>query len=137
MQTETPYYMPTPNALTQPFPLNSSLSDPDYSSLCPSSSLPCDSLGLRISNCQNILVYGAGFYSFFNNYQTTCSDAGQTIDCQGQIVQISSGSDHLWFYGLNTVGTGNMVNIDNTPVAKYSDNVNAYSDTIAKFTYRI
>lgn len=29
-----------------------------------------DGWGLRVVNSQNILIYGAGLYSFFNNYNT-------------------------------------------------------------------
>lgn len=61
IQTETPYYMPNPNARS-PFPVVTALDDPGYDLLCPAGS-PANcvaSLGLRINACKNILVYGAG-----------------------------------------------------------------------------
>jgi hypothetical protein len=65
IQTETPYYQPNPNT-TIPFPAVQSLNDP------PSAA---SALGLRILNSNNLLVYGAGLYSFFSNYYVHCSDA--------------------------------------------------------------
>ena len=35
-----------------------------------------DAWGLRIVDSTNILIYGAGLYSFFNNYSTACSNQG-------------------------------------------------------------
>lgn len=61
IQTETPYYMPNPNARS-PFPVVTALDDPGYDLLCPAGS-PANcvaSLGLRLNACKNILVYGAG-----------------------------------------------------------------------------
>jgi hypothetical protein len=65
IQTETPYYQPNPNTAI-PFPAVASLNDPATAS---------DAVGLRILSSNNILVYGAGLYSFFYNYNVHCSDA--------------------------------------------------------------
>lgn len=70
LQTETPYYQPTPNAI-QPFTVNSSLRDPDFTTSCQGVSGNCAAAwGLRIIDSSNINIYGAGLYSFFNNYNT-------------------------------------------------------------------
>ena len=73
------YYQPNPNA-TIPFPPVASLNDPYIATsladvaFCNSAGqegLPCngaDGWGLRVLNSDNILVYGAGLYSFFDNY---------------------------------------------------------------------
>jgi hypothetical protein len=67
------YFQPSPNALT-PFSPVSSLNDPNFSTSCNGVSGNCaNAWGLRIINSQNILVYGAGLYSFFNNYSTSKS----------------------------------------------------------------
>ncbi len=70
-QTETPYYQPLPNAL-QPFPITKSINDPDFATSCSGVSGNCaESWGLRIINSSDFFIYGAGHYSFFNNYSTS------------------------------------------------------------------
>ncbi|KAF2191420.1 glycoside hydrolase family 55 protein [Zopfia rhizophila CBS 207.26] len=139
IQTETPYWQPVPDARGQPYPLNTALNDPNYGTSC----LPgnCDALGLRILNSQSILVYGAGLYSFFNNYSTDCSkkpSEGGKADCQSQIFSIEGGSaSGVLIYGLNTIGSLSMVTIDGSDKAKWSDNVNVFPDTIGLFSYKV
>ena len=62
IQTETPYYQPNPGA-NVPFPAVASLNDPVMTSTQ-------DAWGLRLLKSTAIYVYGAGLYSFFNNYST-------------------------------------------------------------------
>ncbi|KAL1962166.1 hypothetical protein VTN77DRAFT_512 [Rasamsonia byssochlamydoides] len=135
IQTETPYYQPNPNAPNSPYPTNSSLYDPNYSS-CLSGN--CDALGLRVYNSKNLIVYGAGLYSFFNDYSTTCSNQGGSENCQSEIFSIEgNGTSGLWVYNLNTVGSQSQVVINGASDASYSDNVNVFPDTIAYFTYNV
>lgn len=71
IQTETPYYQPNPLAPT-PFSVVPSLNDPNFATSCSGQSGNCaEAWGLRIINSQNVLIYGAGHYSFFNNYDTS------------------------------------------------------------------
>jgi glucan 1,3-beta-glucosidase len=130
IQTETPYYQPNPNAANGPYPRNTALYDPDYSSCLPGN---CDALGLRVLNSQNTLIYGAGLYSFFNSYSTSCSDypGGK---CQSEIFSIEGSTSGLVVYALSTVGTTNMIVKDGVSLAVYSDNLATYADTIAYFT---
>ncbi|KAF4222546.1 hypothetical protein CNMCM6805_002191 [Aspergillus fumigatiaffinis] len=130
IQTETPYYQPNPNAANGPYPRNTALYDPDYSSCLPGN---CDALGLRVLNSQNTLIYGAGLYSFFNSYSTSCSDypGGK---CQSEIFSIEGSTSGLVVYALSTVGTTNMIVKDGVSLALYSDNLATYADTIAYFT---
>jgi len=73
IQTETPYYQPNPLAPT-PFSVDSSLNDPNFATSCSGQSGNCaEAWGLRVINSKNVLVYGAGHYSFFNNYDTSKS----------------------------------------------------------------
>jgi glucan 1,3-beta-glucosidase len=73
MQTETPYYQPNPPA-PAPFTVVSSLNDPDFATSCAGQSTGCDEAwGLRILDSQDILIYAAGFYSFFINNGGTAS----------------------------------------------------------------
>ncbi len=101
IQTETPYYQPNPEAPI-PFNLvNTSIHDPDFNMDCNVASdsnqtriagnPPCAmAWGLRVINSQNVSVYGAGLYSFFNNYNTTCSAPGNGESCQARMVFASS-----------------------------------------------
>lgn len=60
------YYQPNPPA-PAPFTVVPALNDPKFDN-CAGQSASCyDSWGLRILNSQNVLIYGAGHYSFFNN----------------------------------------------------------------------
>ncbi|KAF2813845.1 pectin lyase-like protein [Mytilinidion resinicola] len=136
IQTESPYYQPAPDVHNSPYPTTQAINDPTYANCLPGN---CDALGLRVLNSKNIYVYGAGLYSFFNNYSTQCSNKptdGGTKDCQSELFSVEGSTDHFWMYGLNTIGTINMVVQDGMSLAKWSDNANDYSDTIALFTYR-
>jgi glucan 1,3-beta-glucosidase len=68
IQTETPYYQPAPQA-TSPFPPVATRNDPDFATFCAGKAASCyDAWGLRILDSTNVMIYGAGFYSFFDNY---------------------------------------------------------------------
>lgn len=131
IQTETPYYQPVPDAKNSPYPLNSALNDPNYNVIC-TLGANCDALGLRILNSSGLYVYGAGLYSFFNKYSTTCSNAGGPENCQTQIADIENSSG-IYMYDFSTVGTSCMIYRDGKCTAQYSDNVNVFPDTIALY----
>jgi glucan 1,3-beta-glucosidase len=68
IQTETAYWQPNPKAGTV-FPIVSGWNDPNFATSCAGVSGTCaDGWGLRVVSSQSILIYGAGLYSFFNNY---------------------------------------------------------------------
>jgi glucan 1,3-beta-glucosidase len=70
IQTETAYYQPNPPA-TVPFPAVAALYDFDFERGCAGVAGHCAmGWGLRVINSRSILVYGAGLYSFFDNYST-------------------------------------------------------------------
>lgn len=132
IQTETPYYQPNP-AAPFPFTVNTGLSDPNFDVTCAGQGVSCRSAwGLRVVGSKNIMVYGAGLYSFFDNYSTTCSDNPGPENCQSSIFSLESVSN-VNVYSLSTVGTTNMITVGGQSVAKYSDNINVYPDTIALF----
>ncbi|KAI1371255.1 glycoside hydrolase family 55 protein [Hypoxylon crocopeplum] len=137
IQTETPYHQPNPGA-RQPFPLNTTIDDPNFDILCPQGSSPStcsEAWGLRVSASKSVLIYGAGLYSFFNNFSTACSAKGASALCQTGIVQYDSASTKSFFiYGLNTVGAYGMVYRDTTKLADYSQNVNVFPSSIIAFT---
>ena len=135
IQTETPYYQPNP-AANNPFPQNATLNDPNFSTSCPAGAAANCPLawGLRVSASSNVFVYGAGLYSFFNNYSTSCSAAGASTPCQMAIFMYdSAATKNLYVYNLNTVGTTGMVYKDTGKLATNIYNLNVYSSTIFFF----
>lgn len=67
IQTETPYYQPSP-APPAPFSIDSTFSDPSF----PSGQQAA--WGLTVTSSSSIVVFGAGHYSFFQNYGQDCLD---------------------------------------------------------------
>ncbi|ORY62667.1 pectate lyase superfamily protein-domain-containing protein [Pseudomassariella vexata] len=130
LQTETPYYQPTPNALV-PFTVNSALHDPDFSTSCSGVSGNCAaSWGLRIVDSSDIVVYGAGHYSFFSSYDTTCSTVDAGENCQSRMVSLEGTLSNINFYDLRTIGSLSIVNRDGTSLASWEDYVNVYPASI-------
>ncbi|KAL5453474.1 hypothetical protein PMIN07_007934 [Paraphaeosphaeria minitans] len=136
IQSETPYYMPTPDAKSQPYPVNSALNDPDYNTICPSGQR-CDALGLRVLNSSNVLLYGGGFYSFFISNNNSCSKNTNSVrDCQNRMVSIE-GSSTVRAYSLNEVGALQMLTVDGVDKADWTPNLSGYANTIGYFSYNI
>lgn len=133
IQTETPYFQPSPNALV-PFPVVSSLNDPNFSTSCSGVSGNCAAAwGLRIINSNNIVVYGAGLYSFFSDYSTDCSTFSAGESCQSRIASLEGTISNIRIYNLNTIGAQSMLNRDGTQVAYYNDNVNTFASNVAVY----
>ncbi|KAI0200912.1 pectate lyase superfamily protein-domain-containing protein [Astrocystis sublimbata] len=131
-QTETPYYMPLPDAI-KPFPVVEALNDPDFSKSCSGVEGNCaESWGLRVIDSTDFFVYGAGFYSFFNNYDTTCSTVEAGENCQSRIVSLENASN-INIYGLNTIGSLSMLDKDGSSVADWKDNVNVFPANVMMF----
>lgn len=126
IQSETPYFQENPVA-TVPFSPLSAWNDPTYAA-CTTNSCR-KSWALRVLDSQDVLIYGAGLYSFFQNYNQDCVE-GQT--CQDDLVEVD-GSTNFVVYALNTVGARNMVNYEGNKIVPSGENVNAFSRTIIEF----
>ena len=129
---------PNPSA-DLPFPYVKSLGDPVF--VANSSDAPAvanvtdnisDAWGLRIVNSNNIYVYGAGLYSFFDDYSTYCSNAGNGEVCQRHIFEVTNSVD-VSVYNLNEVGTTYMVTLNGQDEAFYLPNTADFIDNIALF----
>ncbi|KAI0700911.1 glucan 1,3-beta-glucosidase [Cytidiella melzeri] len=120
-QTESPYFQPDP-ATPAPFIPNTSY-DP---SQAPSGS----AWALTVENSQSILVFGAGFYSWFQAYSTSCQSTG---NCQQQIVNIDTAST-IAIYSLNTVNSVYQLSISDSPTILASKNQNGLSSTVTSWT---
>jgi hypothetical protein len=124
IQTETPYFQSNPDATT-PFTTNATYFDPVFDS----SASVDKAWGLRIVDSKDVLIYGAGLYSFFDNYDQTCL---ATESCQSNMVSLEN-SAGINIYGLSTKASTNMVSVDGTGAALDKDNRNNFCATIAMF----
>ncbi|EFQ32592.1 glucan 1,3-beta-glucosidase [Colletotrichum graminicola M1.001] len=145
VQSETPYYQPNPVA-SIPFPRVEGYHDPDFEADCRDhdpSAPPCEmAWGLRVVASRNVVAFGAGHYSFFNNYSTACCQIGAGARCQQRIVDIRDGPDGdatpsvgVEVYNLQIVGTTAMVTRDGTDVAFYRDNIAGFTAGIALYQH--
>ncbi|GKT69145.1 glucan 1,3-beta-glucosidase [Colletotrichum tofieldiae] len=144
IQSETPYYQPNPVA-TIPFPRVLGYHDPDFEADCKDhdpSAPPCEmAWGLRVIGSRNVVAFGAGHYSFFNNYSTACCQIGAGARCQQRIVDIRDGpgnctaTDNVELYNLQIVGTTAMVTRDGTDVAFFRDNIAGFTAGIALYQH--
>jgi hypothetical protein len=79
-----------------------------------------------------LYVYGAGLYSFFDNYDVSCSQIGEGARCQNRGFSVE-GKSEVRVYNLNTVGTNKMVTVDGVDVVNYEDNVDGFVHSVALF----
>lgn len=116
IQTESPYFQPLPGA---PAPFGAAAAsmsnDPDFSSCNLTASSDDEqclySWGLRIVDSSNVIIHGAGLYSFFNDYYQDCDD---THNCQERVLEVT-GSTGVVIYNLFTVSVVQIANgIDNS-----------------------
>lgn len=121
IQTESPYYQIAPRA-PEPFPVSKYFpSDPSFDSCPPESQRCAFSWGVRVLNSVNIYVYGAGLYSWFNQYGQACVAAE---NCQDRIFYLEDSSS-IWIYNLITKAAVEMLSpAKGTPVIGKENKVN-------------
>ncbi|KAL8276347.1 hypothetical protein RQP46_011272 [Phenoliferia psychrophenolica] len=115
----TANFQPKP-AVPSPFRINSALADPTYPSGLTSA------WALYIQNSKNVLIGGAGFYSFFSAYDQSCLN---NFSCQSAIVNVDTQSTGIRFYNLNTVGSTYQLSVGGKPLIKASDNTDGFQQT--------
>lgn len=123
IQTETPYYQPNPDATT-PFKTNAKYFDPDMSKKADKTAW-----AVRVVDSESIWSYGAGTYSFFQNYGQKCV-TGQ--NCQTDINEVENSKNVNWF-GLSSKASVNMITMGGKGVAKDEDNRSNFCSTLAIF----
>lgn len=128
IQTESPYYLPKPQA---PAPFDKSagifLGDPDFSD-CSNDNIHCAAAwGVQVIGSTDVHIMGAGLYNWFQDYTQQCVD---TQDCQQRVMKIAY-SGQVWLYNLYTIGTAEMLNYgdDEKVLAKDHNNMNAHPYT--------
>ncbi|KAG1849256.1 glycoside hydrolase family 55 protein [Suillus subluteus] len=122
-QTETPYYQPSP-AAPAPYSTVSSYNDPTFSSSINMA------WGMYIQSSNNIIIFGAGFYSFFQNYSQTCLT---TNTCQAQIFNIDSASNVI-AYSVSTIATTYQLSVSQNGVIHSSDNADGFQETFTAWS---
>ena len=85
--------------------------------------------GLRILESSDIVMYGAGLYSFFDNYDQTCLN---TSSCQANMVDIRN-STGLALWGLSTKASSSMVSMNGLGVVDQAPNLDNFCSTLALF----
>ncbi|KAM0271938.1 hypothetical protein ACHAQH_008876 [Verticillium albo-atrum] len=155
IQTETPYFQPNPPA-TEPFPALRAYHDPDFAKECAKPrgdpNVPCAmAWGLKIEASKDIKIYGAGLYSFFNDYSTACCQIGAGARCQQRIFDIGGShgacpygnstrgvigsSTGVEVYNLNIVGTRAMITRNGADIASYDDNIAGFTAGIGVYKH--
>ncbi|KAJ5535188.1 hypothetical protein N7527_001442 [Penicillium freii] len=126
IQSETPYYQSNPTSLT-PYTSQKSWNDPDFAN-CTTNSCR-KAWGLRVLGSSDVFVYGAGLYSFFENYAQSCLNSE---DCQENMVEVDCSDVKL--YGLSTKASVNMVTSSSgKSLVPQKPNKSNFCSTIALF----
>ncbi|THH31142.1 hypothetical protein EUX98_g3028 [Antrodiella citrinella] len=133
IQTETPYYQPSPPA-PAPFTIRPLLQDPSMDG-------QTSSWALYVRNSHNILVFGAGLYSFFCDYGQSCIDSNS---CQTHVADIDDISTISIFslstvgvkyqLSLSTVGATRKLSVNSKGVVPASTNPNGFAATMTAWT---
>jgi glucan 1,3-beta-glucosidase len=127
IQTETAYFQANPSARV-PFNSLSAWNDPDWSSC--TTNRCAKTWGLRVRNSSNLLLYGGGLYSFFENYAQTCLD---TEDCQDNMIDVTN-SPQIYMYGVSTKASRNVITLNGqSAMTHLPDNESTFCATIAYF----
>ncbi|KAI8905402.1 exo-beta-1,3-glucanase [Powellomyces hirtus] len=128
IQTETPYYQGAPPA-PGPFPTLPEYADPTFDN-CPENDPSCRmSWGLRVLNSENVYIYGAGLYSFFQNYNQECL---KTESCQDAMVSFEGKNKNVVVYNLNTKASVRQLEMNGSAILQ-ENNRNGFCSTVMAF----
>ncbi|KAH0427929.1 exo-1, 3-beta-D-glucanase [Colletotrichum camelliae] len=122
LQTESPYYQPTPQP---PVPFQDVVDvfkgDPDYSHASRNEFNGCDeSWAVMMRGCANVSVAGAGVYTWFSTYTQECIDQHA---CQKVLVLLDDNYANVRFQNLVTIGAKYMAVMDGVGISAL-DNLN-------------
>jgi glucan 1,3-beta-glucosidase len=126
IQSESAYYQSNPQA-PAPFTVRAA-TDPTFSG---NNAQLNKGWGLRIVDSSDIAVYGAGLYSFFENYGQTCVNAQ---NCQTNMISYEGANNNVVLYGISTKAAVNMVSVNGKGVALDQDNRSNFCATLALFS---
>jgi glucan 1,3-beta-glucosidase len=135
-QSETPYWQGGTVLAPDPWSpaLVSQYGDPDYSN-CGGGDVQCRMAWFEyISSSTNLFLHASGFWTFFNNGDTTPCNNG--ANCQTNAVDIT-GSSGIYMYGLNTKSCSNMVEGDNGLLVTSNNNPGSWGGVVAAMLAKI
>lgn len=131
IQTETAYFQGNPDALV-PFTVNEAYHDPDFAAFCAAHEIQegrCPrTWGVRAVDSEAIYLYGAGMYSFFDNYDQECVPEN---NCQDHMTSLENSS--VRFYGVSTKAAVSMITVDGETAALDGENRNNFCATLVLF----
>lgn len=130
LQTETPYYQPNPKA---PAPFTGAYAlpdDPTFTYCSPDSATCAYAWGMEIIGSSNIMIYGAGFYSWFQWYSQACLSIEA---CQERISRVVN-SDNIFIVNLYTKGVYSMIQGSSTSDVLALQNMDGFLGTIVGWT---
>ncbi|KAK3505264.1 pectate lyase superfamily protein-domain-containing protein [Neurospora crassa] len=122
VQTESPYFQPTPPP-PSPFAAVVGLlpGDPDYTCAAGNELNGCDqSWSVVMTGSENIFVAGAGIYTWFSTYAQTCIDLQL---CQKALMLLKDNLANVRFQNLVTIGAKYMAVMDGKGIPAI-DNLN-------------
>ncbi|EGO56022.1 hypothetical protein NEUTE1DRAFT_117997 [Neurospora tetrasperma FGSC 2508] len=122
LQTESPYFQPTPPP-PAPFAAVVGLlpGDPEYTCAAGDEFSGCDqSWSVVMTGSANIFVAGAGIYTWFSTYAQTCID---TQLCQKALMLLRNNFANVRFQNLVTIGAKYMAVMDGKGIPAM-DNLN-------------
>ncbi|GME48353.1 hypothetical protein CDV56_101071 [Neofusicoccum parvum] len=125
IQTESPYFQPTPNA-PQPFRTGLFPNDPTFADCTEDPAMCAVSWAVRIIDSSTVYILGSGLYSWFSDYSQDCL---KTEDCQARGFEIEESFD-LWVYNLCTKAMVEMVSPLGAVPTYARDNVNGFLSSI-------
>ncbi|KAJ7507380.1 exo-beta-1,3-glucanase [Mycena galericulata] len=123
IQTETPYYQPVP-APPGPFQSNPAWDDPDWSN-------SGSAWALNIATSNSVFIYGAGLYSFYDNYSEACKPS---VNCQASLALVDTASDAVFLYSISTIGATTMLTVGSTNVVNHANNIDGLQSTLSKWS---
>jgi hypothetical protein len=83
-----------------------------------------------VQSSAGILIFGAGHYSFFQNYGQACLTS---VNCQPQIVNVD-GASGVAIFQLATVGTTYQLSVGQVGVVNQNLNADGFQQTITVWT---
>ncbi|KAG9310404.1 glycoside hydrolase family 55 protein [Chiua virens] len=125
VQTETPYYQPVP-AAPAPYRSSSAYHDPVFGGTPDVDT----AWGMYVQSSYDIIVFGAGFYSFFQDYRQTCLD---THTCQAHLFNVDSASS-VTVYSVSTLGSTYQLSVEERGVVQESDNRDGFQSTLTAWS---
>ena len=85
---------------------------------------------VHISSSTDILIFGAGLYSFFQHYNQACLASN---DCQTQIFDTDSASS-VSVYSLSTIASVYQLSVNENGVIPQSANTDGLQSTVSEWT---